>query len=50
MRTDKARSTASESRMDPVRALQRTLHRSANADPGRRLHALGDKVYRRDVL
>jgi RNA-directed DNA polymerase len=36
--------------MDPVRALQHTLYRSAKADPGRRFHALRDKVYRRDVL
>lgn len=36
--------------LDPVRALQHTLYRSAKADPGRRFHALRDKVYRRDVL
>jgi RNA-directed DNA polymerase len=36
--------------MDPVRALQHALYRSAKADPGRRFHALRDKVYRRDVL
>ena len=35
---------------DKVRELQRTLYRAAKADPGRRFHALGDKVYRRDVL
>ncbi len=35
---------------DPVRALQWTLYRAAKADPGRRFHALGDKVHRRDVL
>src|SRR3954453_14733796 len=35
---------------DPVRALQHTLYRAAKADPGRRFHALRDKVYRRDVL
>jgi len=35
---------------DPVRALQHALYRAAKADPGRRFHALGDKVYRRDVL
>jgi group II intron reverse transcriptase/maturase len=35
---------------DSVRALQHTLYRAAKADPGRRFHALGDKVYRRDVL
>lgn len=35
---------------DPVRALQHALYRTAKADPGRRFHALRDKVYRRDVL
>jgi retron-type reverse transcriptase len=30
--------------------LQHTLYRAAKADPGRRFHALSDKVYRRDVL
>jgi RNA-directed DNA polymerase len=33
-----------------VRALQHTLYRAAKADPGRRFHALMDKVLRRDVL
>ena len=37
-------------RKDKVRELQRTLYRAAKADPGRRFHALYDKVYRRDVL
>ena len=36
--------------MDPVRALQHALYRASKADPGRRFHALRDKVYRRDVL
>jgi RNA-directed DNA polymerase len=36
--------------VDPVRALQHALYRAAKADPGRRFHALYDKVYRRDVL
>jgi len=35
---------------DPVRALQHALYRAAKADPGRRFHALMDKVCRRDVL
>ena len=33
-----------------VQVLQRTLYRAAKADPGRRFHALYDKVHRRDVL
>ena len=36
--------------LDPVRALQHALYRAAKADPGRRFHALYDKVSRRDVL
>jgi group II intron reverse transcriptase/maturase len=35
---------------DKVRELQRTLYRVAKAEPGRRFHALYDKVSRRDVL
>lgn len=35
---------------DNVRELQRTLFRAAKADPGRRFHALYDKVVRSDVL
>ena len=41
---------AQESGQDWVRAVQHALYRAAKADPGRRFHALGDKVYRRDVL
>ncbi len=41
---------ASGSVTDPVRALQHALYRAAKADPGRRFHALMDKVCRRDVL
>jgi retron-type reverse transcriptase len=48
---DKASSTAAGSvKTESVRALQHALYRSAKADPGRRFHALRDKVYRRDVL
>jgi hypothetical protein len=41
---------ASPTEQDRIQALQRTLYRAAKADPGRRFHALYDKVYRRDVL
>jgi RNA-directed DNA polymerase len=41
---------ARTTRQDKVRELQRTLYRAANADPGRRFHALYDKILRRDVL
>src|SRR5689334_7914742 len=37
-------------RSDPVRALQHALYRAAKADPGRRFHALYDKISRSDVL
>ncbi|MGW5341338.1 group II intron reverse transcriptase/maturase [Rhodococcus pyridinivorans] len=36
--------------LDPVRALQHTLYRTAKADPDRRFHVLGDKIIRSDVL
>jgi retron-type reverse transcriptase len=42
--------TASPTMLDSVRALQHTLYRAAKADPGRRFHALYDKVFRRDVM
>jgi retron-type reverse transcriptase len=41
---------ARSTEQDKVRELQRTLYRAAKADPGRRFHALHDKVHRRDVL
>jgi len=41
---------ARTTKQDSVRELQRTLYRAAKADPGRRFHALYDKVFRRDVL
>jgi RNA-directed DNA polymerase len=41
---------ARTARQDKVRELQRTLYRAAKADPGRRFHALYDKLYRSDVL
>jgi RNA-directed DNA polymerase len=41
---------ARTTKQDSVRELQRTLYRAAKVDPGRRFHALFDKVYRRDVL
>jgi RNA-directed DNA polymerase len=45
-----ARSTLAAVHGDGVRALQHVLYRAARADPGRRFHALRDKVYREDVL
>ncbi len=41
---------ARTTKQDKVRELKRTLYRAAKADPGRRFHALYDKVHRRDVL
>jgi RNA-directed DNA polymerase len=41
---------ASPASVDKVQVLQRTLYRAAKADPGRRFHALYDKVHRWDVL
>jgi hypothetical protein len=45
-----ARSTLAAVCGDRVRAFQHALYRAAKADPGRRFHALFDKVHRRDVL
>ncbi len=42
--------SAEQDKQDRVQALQHALYRAAKADPGRRFHALYDKVYRRDVL
>jgi RNA-directed DNA polymerase len=36
--------------LDPVRALQRVLYRSAKQDRTRRFHALYDKLARSDVM
>ena len=40
---------ATTTKQDKARELQRTLYRAAKADPGRRFHALFDRVHRRDV-
>src|SRR3712207_1502087 len=45
-----ARTVRRADRLDPVRALQRVLYRSAKQDPQRRFHALWDKVARSDVM
>jgi RNA-directed DNA polymerase len=45
-----ARSVRQAEGLDPVRALQRVLYRSAKQDPGRRFHALFDKVACSDVM
>jgi RNA-directed DNA polymerase len=45
-----ARSVSHTEGVDPVRALQRVLYRSAKHDPKCRFHALYDKVARSDIL
>jgi len=45
-----ARSISHVEDVDPVRALQRALYRSAKQDSERRFHALYDKCFRMDVL
>jgi RNA-directed DNA polymerase len=45
-----ARSVRHAEGVDPVRALQRVLYRSAKQDPTRRFHALYDKLARSDVM
>jgi RNA-directed DNA polymerase len=45
-----ARTVRQADGLDPVRALQRVLYRSAKQDPQRRFHALFDKVARSDVM
>lgn len=45
-----ARSVRQADGLDPVRALQRVLYRSAKQEPSRRFHALFDKVARSDIL
>ena len=50
MASPAASGSAGGSPADPVRALQHALYRAAKADPGRRFHALMDKVRRSDVL
>ena len=45
-----ARSVSHTEGVDPVRALQRVLYRSAKQNPTRRFHALYDKIARSDIL
>ena len=47
---DSARSVRQVDGLDPVRALQRVLYRSAKQDRTRRFHALFDKLIRSDVM
>ena len=45
-----ARSVRQAEGLDPVRALQRVLYRSAKQDRTRRFHALFDNLTRSDVM
>jgi RNA-directed DNA polymerase len=45
-----ARTVRQADGLDPVRALQRVLYRSAKQEPERRFHALYDKLARSDVM
>lgn len=45
-----ARSVSHTEGVDPVRALQRVLYRSAKSNRSRRFHALYDKVARSDIM
>jgi retron-type reverse transcriptase len=45
-----ARTVRQADGLDPVRALQRVLYRSAKQEPERRFHALYDKLTRSDVM
>jgi hypothetical protein len=45
-----ASSVRQADRLDPVRALQRVLYRSAKQDRERRFHAVYDKLTRSDVM
>jgi RNA-directed DNA polymerase len=47
---DSARTVRQADGLDPVRALQRVLYRSAKQDRTRRFHALFDKLTRSDVM
>ena len=47
---ESARTIRQADGLDPVRALQRVLYRSAKQNPTRRFHALYDKLARSDVM
>ena len=48
--TDRSNHPDGRESIDKVRQLQRRLWRAAKEQPGRRFHALLDRIYRRDVL